>query len=444
MKLGKIILTVFLIGAGFVGGVGYGRWYGAKKQASKQNEPKILYYVDPMHPAYKSDKPGIAPDCGMKLEPVYAETGAQTGTRHVADHENTAETLPMGTIQISPEKQQLIGVRFATAEYTTSAEALRAVGKVAVDETRVVRVHPRVEGWIEKVYLDFMGAPVRKGEPLLTLYSPEMLASQKEYLFALKARDILQQGAIQSAVSNSSSLIEASRRRLELWNLSEPQIQEIERTHEPIHSITIYSPASGVLTTRNAFPNQRVTPETELYTITDLGRVWIMADVFETDSPRLRIGQPATVRMPYQAGGGFAAKVSYVQPQVDPQTRTIKLRLEASNPSLQLKPEMFVDVEFRLASSRQLTVPTDAVLDGGAKQTVFVDRGNGYLEPRQVQVGDRLGDRIAIVSGLQAGERIVTAANFLIDSESQLKSAVAGMSGHQHGALPQKAGPSHD
>jgi Cu(I)/Ag(I) efflux system membrane fusion protein len=165
-----------------------------------------------------------------------------------------------------------------------------------------------------------------------------------------------------------------------------------------------------------------------------------MADVFETDIPKLRIGQMATVRMPYQSGGGFTARVNYVQPQVDPQTRTIKLRLEAANPAMQLKPEMFVDVEFRLASNRQLTVPVDAVLDAGQRQTVFVDRGNGYLEPRQVQVGDRLGDRVVISAGLKAGESIVTSANFLIDSESQLKSAIAGMGGHQHGALPKVSG----
>jgi RND family efflux transporter MFP subunit len=432
MKLVKIALVIVLTGAAFAGGFGYGRWYGPRLSAERPAGPKILYWVDPMHPAYKSDKPGIAPDCGMQLVPVYDEHGAQVGTRHEPVHPESVADLPAGTIQITPEKQQLIGVRFATAEYASSAEMLRAVGKVAIDETKVVRVHPKVDGWIEKVYVDFIGAPVRKDDPLLTLYSPEMLASEKEYLFALKARDIMQQGAIQSAVASSNSLIEASRRRLELWDLSEPQIQEIERTGQPIHSIMINSPASGVLTSRNSFPNQRVTPETELYAITDLSRVWIMADVFEADLPKLRVGQPAIIRMPYQSGSSFAARVDYVQPQVDPQTRTVKLRLETANPKMQLRPEMFVDVEFQLTSNRQLVVPADAVLDAGSKQTVFVDRGNGYLEPRQVQVGDRMGDRIAILAGLHAGERIVTSANFLIDSESQLQSAMAGMTEHPH------------
>jgi RND family efflux transporter MFP subunit len=436
MKPGKTILTVALIGAAFLGGFGYGRWYVPRTGTNPQSERKILYYVDPMHPGYKSDRPGVAPDCGMKLEPVYADGGSPVSVPRPEDK----AALPMGTIQIALEKQQLIGVQFGQAEYTVAGETLRAVGKVVMDETRVVRVHPKVEGWIERVHVDFTGAPVRKGEPLLTLYSPEMLASEKEYLLSLKAREIMRQGAMPSAVANSDSLVEASRRRLELWDLNNPQIDELERTGKPIHSITIYSPATGFVTSRNSFPSQRVTPETELYAIADLSRVWIMADVFETDIPKLRIGQMATVRMPYQSGGGFAARVNYVQPQVDPQTRTIKLRLEAANAAMQLKPEMFVDVEFRLASNRQLTVPVDAVLDAGQRQMVFVDRGNGYLEPRQVQVGERLGERVVIVAGLQAGERIATSANFLIDSESQLKSAIAGMGGHQHGALPKDGG----
>jgi multidrug efflux pump subunit AcrA (membrane-fusion protein) len=353
-----------------------------------------------MHPAYKSDKPGIAPDCGMQLEPVY-EQPAQS-----------AAPQPPGTIQISPEKQQLIGVKFGTAEYTSSTETLRAVGKIAVDETRVVRVHPKVEGWIERVHLDYMGAPVKKGDPLLTVYSPEMLASEKEYLLALKAHDVMQDG---------DAIVAAARKRLELWDLNPKQLDDLEQTQKPVQSITIYSPADGVITSRNSFANQRITPETELYAITDLSRVWVMADLFENDIPKIRVGQTAIVKMPYAAGGDFVANVEHLIPQVDPQTRTAKVRLEASNAQMKLRPDMFVDVEFALAGAQQLTVSADAVLNSGSRQTVFIDRGNGYLEPRAVETGDQIGDRIVITSGLKAGERIVTSANFLIDSESQLK-----------------------
>ncbi len=441
MKTAKFIVAVLLVVAGFAGGLGYGRWY-AKTPPVQANTRRILYYVDPMHPAYKSDKPGIAPDCGMNLEPVYSDDPGG----HQNAQANAAIAMPAGAIQIAEDKQQMIGVQYGTVEYTSSGETFRAVGKVATDETRVVRVHSKLDGWIERVQVDFMGALVRKGDPLLTLYSPEMLASQKEYLLALKARDVMKAGAIQSAVESSGSLVEASRRRLELWDLGKAQIDEVERTGTPIRSVTIYSPAAGFITSRNSFPNQRITPETELYAISDLSRVWIMAEVFEADLAKIRIGQGATVRMPYQGGVAFGARVNYVQPQVDPQTRTIKIRLEADNPGMKLKPDMFVDVEFRTGSPRQLTVPADAVLDTGQKQTVFVDRGNGYLEPRLVETGERAGDRVVILKGLQAGDRIVTSANFLVDSESQLKAAMSGMkgAGDQPPHPPAPAAVKHD
>ncbi len=386
----RIAALAVLVGAGFVAG----RWKGEPRKA----ERKILYWQDPMHPAYKSDKPGIAPDCGMDLVPVYDEPAASSPAA--------------GTIQISPEKQQMIGVKFGTAEYTSVSETLRAVGKIAIDETRVARVHPKIEGWIEHVHVDFMGAPVKKGDPLVTVYSPEMLASQKEYLLALKAREVMQDG---------DGIVEASRKRLELWDLSASQIEELERTRKPIQSITIYSPAAGFITARNSFANQRVTPETELYAITDLSRVWVMADLFEADVSKIHLGQPAMVKMPYGTGAEFLARVDNIQPQVDPQTRTVKARLEVPNEEMKLRPDMFVDVEFTFGGSRQLTVPMDAVLNSGARQTVFIDRGNGNLEPRNVETGDQLDDRIVITRGLREGERIVTSANFLIDSESRLK-----------------------
>jgi Cu(I)/Ag(I) efflux system membrane fusion protein len=396
MKMLRVTVVVLLLGGAFA----IGRIYSP---APKTQERKVLYWVDPMHPAYKSDKPGIAPDCGMKLEPVYEEAASVA-----------AAAGPPGTVQISPEKQQMIGVKFGTAEYTSIGETLRAVGKIAIDETRVVRVHPRVEGWIEHVNVDFVGAPVKKGDALLTVYSPEMLASEKEYLLALKAHDVMQDG---------DAIVEAARKRLELWDLGGSQIAELEDTKKPIQSITIYSPAGGVITSRNSFASQRITPETELYAITDLSRVWVMADLFENDLPKIRMGQTAMVKMPYASGGDFLAHVDYLQPQVDPQTRTTKVRLDAANPAMKLRPDMFVDVEFSIGGARQLTVPVDAVLNAGSRQTVFIDRGNGYLEPRAVETGDQVGDRIVISSGLKEGERIVTSANFLIDSESQLKAA---------------------
>jgi Cu(I)/Ag(I) efflux system membrane fusion protein len=439
MKFVRLLLVLLAIAGAFLGGLLYQRQL-AKPQAQGR---RILYYVDRMHPAYTSDKPGIAPDCGMRLEPVYAEEATPAGIAPSAPAPRAAD-FPMGTIQVTPEKQQLIGVRYGMAEVTTSAGTIRAVGKVAFDETRLTRIHSKVEGWIEKVHVDFMGASVTAGQPLLTIYSPEMLASEQEFLLALKARDILSRSTIHEAMTNSESLIDASRRRLELWDLGPTQIAEIQQTGKPIHSITLYSPASGFVIARNAFPSQRVTPETELYAVADLSRIWIMADVYEADLDKIHTGQSAMVSLPNRAGRAFAATVNYIQPQVDPATRTLKIRLEAANPGQNLKPDMFVDVDFRIGSPARVTVPVDAVLDAGLRKTVFVDLGDGYLEPRAVETGDRFADRVEIVKGLRPGERIVTSGTFLIDSESQLSSAAKGMAGHQHGTPPAEKERQHD
>jgi Cu(I)/Ag(I) efflux system membrane fusion protein len=449
MKLLKILLVLALLAATFAGGY-------VLRATRHPGQPgrRVLYWVDPMHPQYKSDKPGIAPDCGMQLEPVYADEVVQGGAslsaprrvlyyrdpkdpKYTADKPglnpetgNTLEPvyaseplqgaaarspLPPGTIRVSPERQQVIGVRFATVEVGGASRTIRTVGKVAVDETRVGHVHTRIEGWIEKVFVDFTGDVVKKGEPMLTIYSPEMLASEEELLLAERAKDVM------------PSLVAAAKRRLQLWQLSEADIEQVLRTGQPIRSITVHAPMSGFITERNAFPNQKVTPDSDLYTITDLNRVWIMADVFESDITSIRAGDAAQIVFENGGAPPIAARVNYIQPQVDPTTRTLKVRLDANNPGTLMKPEMFVNVAFGIATTPQLTVPAEAVLDTGERQTVFVDLGGGYLEPRPVVVGERFGDRVSIIRGLAAGERVVASGVFLIDSESQLKAAASGM-----------------
>jgi RND family efflux transporter MFP subunit len=310
------------------------------------------------------------------------------------------------------------------------------VGKVTYDETRVAHVHTRIEGWIEKVFVDFTGDIVKQDDPMVTIYSPEMLASQQELLLAGRARDLMRDNPLASAAEHGESLFQAAKRRLELWQLSEDQIQQVLATGEPIRSITLRAPTGGFVTERNAFANQKVTPDTDLYTITDLSRIWIMADVFESDITSIRVGDAAYVMFPNGGAPSLAAKVTYIQPQVDPMTRTLKVRLDADNPGLRMKPDMFVNVEFGVVSANQIVVPAAAVLDTGDRQTVFVDLGNGYLEPRQVVVGDRFGDRVAITRGLSAGERVVSSGTFLVDSESRLTAAASGMgepkSEHRH------------
>jgi Cu(I)/Ag(I) efflux system membrane fusion protein len=417
MKTFRIVLIALLILAALAGWYGYGRWYGprAVQKPVPQQERKILYYHCPMHPNYHSDKPGDCPICGMRLEPVYA-TGVSASSSE--------------QILISPERQQLIGMRFGQAAIETASRTLRANGKVEMDETRIVRIHPKVDGWIEDVEADFTGKFVRRGQPLVTIYSPELLASQQEYLLALKAKDVLKRSTVPGVASDNTSLVEAARRRLELWDLTAAQIQDIERTGKPARTVTLYSPSSGYIIARNAYPSQRVTPETELYSVADLSQVWVMADVFEYEASSIRPGQAAAVTPAYELGRPLAARVSYIQPSLDPATRTLRVRLELSNPGLLLKPEMFVNVEFRLSAPPSLFVPGEAVLNSGLRKTVFVDQGSGRLEPREVETGREFGDKVEILKGLAAGERIVTSGTFLVDSESQLSAAAYGA--HQH------------
>jgi len=386
----------------------------AAADQSKPAEPKILYYQDPMHPWYHSDKPGIAPDCGMKLVPVYASEAA-------------GPSLAPGSVEISPARQQLMGVTTAKAEYRALDKTLRTVGQVAMDETRLVNVHVKVNGWIQKVFVDSTWQQVKKGEPLFTLYSPDLLATEQEYLLALRARDSLAQSTFPEVARGGATLLEATRRRLELWDLTDGQIHQLELEGKPQHDITFYAPADGYVLERKAYPNQYVTPEMEIYKLVDLSTIWVQGDIYESEAPDVSLGEQAVLTSEALPNVAMRGRLSFIYPDVKPDTRTLTVRMEFPNPALRLKPGMFVNVELHRGLGRRLTVPVDAVLDSGEHQRVFVDRGNGVFEPREVKVGARAGDYAVILSGLRTGERVATRANFLIDSESNLRESMAGM-----------------
>lgn len=409
------ILVPLLIAAGFVGGYGYGRWYGKAPSAAK-GERKVLYWVDPMHPWYKSDQPGIAPDCNMKLVPVYEGDASA----------KSEASLPAGAVQVNLEKQQLMGVETGTAEYSDASHTIRAAAKVALDETRIAKVQSKIEGWIDQVAVDFTGKLVKKGQPLLTIYSPEALATQQEYLLALKAQQTMHDNPVHEMATSAGNLLESARRRLELWDISDEQLDGIRKTGKPLKNLTLYSPIGGFVVERNAYPQQRVTPETVLYTVADLSTVWVIADVFEHEAANVHLGQGATLTLGYLPGRTFSGHVSYILPQVDPATRTLKLRIQFDNPSYVLKPEMYGEVELHSGGRRTLTVPQQAILDSGTRQTVYVDRGNGIFEPREVRAGERMDGRVEILNGLAAGERIVTSGSFLLDSDTRMQTAQAG------------------
>lgn len=385
----------------------------AEDQANA-GEGKILYYQDPMHPWYRSDKPGIAPDCGMKLVPIYASSVP-------------AAALPPGGVEISAARQQQMGVVTARAEYRNIDRSLQATAQVAIDESRQVSVHVRTAGWIEKVFVDYTFQYVTQGDPLFTFYSPDLFAAEQEYLLALKAERELGSSTIQDVALGGKDLLDAAQGRLELLGLTEDQIGELEKSGKAPREITFYSPAAGHVVERKALPSQYITPDMELYKLSDHAAVWVLAEVFEQDTPFIELGQQATLTSESLPGRRLTGRVTFIPPHVMEETRTMQVRLEFPNAKDELKPGMFVTVDLHRALGRRLTVPVDAVLDSGTQQRVFVDRGKGVFEPRTVTVGGRSGDYTVILSGLRAGEQVVTRANFLIDSESNLRESAEGM-----------------
>ncbi|MBI4750839.1 MAG: efflux RND transporter periplasmic adaptor subunit [Acidobacteria bacterium] len=381
-------------------------------------ERKILYWQDPMNPSNRSDKPGKAPD-GMDLVPVYAQDG-------------TSPEMPPGTVKINPAKQQLIGVTYDEVTSSALGHTIRAVGRVAYDETKITHVHTKIDGWIEQIYVDFTGKLITKGQPLVSLYSPDLVSTQQEYLLALKARKHLGDSPYPEIAASTNALVEASRKRLQLWDIPEADIKQIEARGEPLKSLMIYAPNDGFILTKNAFEQQKVTPEMELYTLADLSRIWVLADIYEYEIPSIKLGQSATVTFSAFPGETFRGKVNYIYPQLDNLTRTLKVRIEFQNPHFKLKPDMYANVELEVGYGTQLSIPEEAVLDSGSEQTVFVALDGGYFEPRSVRLGTNVAGRYIVLSGLKVGERIVTSGNFLIDSESRLKSALQGMAGSGH------------
>ena len=324
----------------------------------------------------------------------------------------------------------MMGVTSAPAEYRTIDRVIRTTGQVAIDETRISSVSTKVSGWVQKVFVDSTFQHVTKGEPLFTVYSPDLLAAEQEYLLALKARKTLGQSSLAEVSAGGASLLEAARMKLSLLDVTPDQIHDLETTGKPQREITIYSPAIGHVLERKVFPNQYVTPETELYKIVDHSSMWIYAEVYESDIPYVSEGQEAVVTAEAFPGQRLTGRVSFVEPHMMEETRTERVRMEFPNPDLKLEPGMFVNVELHRGLGRRLTVPVDAVLDSGTHQRVFIDRGKGVFEPRTVTVGARSGDYAVILSGLRAGEHVVTRANFLIDSESNLRESAGGDANH--------------
>ncbi len=372
---------------------------------------QVVAWIDPMYAQgpphlYKVKHPGTAPDCGMTLIPLYAD-------RSQAPSAGTPPNRVPGyaDVTISPERQQLIGVRLATAEKRDLSRKTRSTARIAIDERRVTQVHSRIDGFISTLYVNVTGQLVRRGDPLLTLFSPELLATQQELVLAGKDKSEL-----------GRTLAQAARARLGLWDMQAEDIDKVVKSGEPVHDVVVRSPVSGTVMVKNLVAGAHITPQDTLFEIADLTQVWALADIYESELPYVHVGSSAEVAV---AGKTFRGRVTFVGPVVEIPTRTAKVRIEIDNSRGVFKPDMYADVVLQERIGNVVSVPDGAVMQTGTRAVVLVAHGQGRFEPRQIETGVKAGGFYEVRSGLQPGESVVAQANFLIDSESQLKAALS-------------------
>ena len=457
-RFGPMALIAVLVGGVAAGAGGFyalsrGLDHGSAAVEGGEATKKSLYQC-PMHPSITADHPSDCPICGMKLVEVKA---GGTGERAIAFYRSPMDAkqtspaprkdemgmdyLPvyedelkgggstvegLATVQIDPARQQLIGLRTAPASVGPVGGAWRTVGRVAIDETRVRHVNVKVEGFVERIYVDFVGKPVRKGEPLFAFYSPELLSLQNEYLLAVKLRSELGTGVL---AGSGDDLVQSARERLELWDVPDSVLEELARTGKPKKALTLVSPISGVVTKKDVVQGHKLAAGDMPYEITDLSEVWVLADIYESDLAKTKVGMPATLSLDAFPNQVFTGSVAFIDPILDPKTRTAKVRLAFANPRGELRPEMFGEVTLRSLAREGLRIPADAVIDSGTKKVVFVSLGDGKFQPRELELGATDGDQVEVVSGLEPGDQVVVRANFLVDSESRLKASLAAIGG---------------
>src|SRR2546427_5456579 len=369
---------------------------------------------------------GVADMPGMKSMEMGAKQGMgnmkDTGAKSMQGMEGMKGMQP-GAIAIPAATRQLIGVRTAPVSYAPLAQEIRAVGTVEYDERKLTKVNLRVSGWIEQVFINAIGQSVRAGQPMLTLYSPDLLATQDEYLLALKAQAQLEGSPLAEARQDAAALVASARERLRLWNLNDEQIAAVERRGKAERVLTVYAPSSGIVLKRQALPGNYVEPGTTLYELADLSTVWIHGDIYGSEITAVRLNQSAEVTFEAYPGETFRGKVAYIYPYLNEATRTVRVRMEFANPHLKLKPGMYGNVMLHVDAGRRLVVPKEAVLDSGLRQLVFLDLGQGVYQPYPVKLGRRSQEYVEVLEGIKEGDRVVTSANFMLDAESKLASA---------------------
>lgn len=397
----------------------------------------VLYQSGAFHRQSASATKGVMSESGqvqpeaagpMPMDPKSPSAASQ---RPMAEENMQA---PLTPVQLTPERMQSIGVKTGTVEYKQVSNDIRATGNVDIDERLVSFVQVRFSGYIRKVFANATYQYVHTGEPLFTVYSPDLVATQQEFLLARHNEHTLGSSTVDGVALGAETLATAAEQRLEQWDVPQSELNKLKLGGKPIVDLTINSPVSGYITERTALPNMYVEPSTRLYTIADLSRVWVYAQVFQADVGRLKPGDTAETTVDSYPGRRFVGRIEQVLPQVDLATRTVRVRLAIANPGLKLKPGMFVNVALKTGMGRALVIPASAVLQSGTRQLVFLDQGGGNLQPQEVSVGQRVGDDFIVLKGLKEHQSVVTSANFLIDSESQLQAAAGSFTPPPPGA----------
>lgn len=408
----SFVLMLLAAGAGF--------WFATwQTQQQLDNSPKTvkkpLFYRNPMNPEITSPTPA-KDEMGMSYIPVYSETDKPEVT---------------GTVTLDHATADYIGVKSEPAQRTTLSHIIHTVGRVAFDEERMVHVHPKIEGWIEHMFIDKTGQWVKQNDVLLSIYSPQLVASQQEYILALNNRKALSKSPIESIRQGAKDLVKSSHSRLQLLDVPDHQIRQLAKTQKIMKSLHLHSPADGIVIKIGAREGQFITPSTELYMIADLSQVWVYADIYEYELPWVKQGDTVEMRLAGIPGRVFKGSLDYVYPYAEAKTRTIKVRLAFDNPELQLKPDMFTEITIH--SSKQvnaIVIPEQAIIRSGIRNQVFVVKDQGKYEPRLVTLGLASNGKVAIKEGIKEGESVVTSAQFLIDSESKLREATDKMMTH--------------
>ena len=420
MKKIVIVIGAFgLLGAGYLAGA-----RGATAPAIPGSEPaaaaakverKIAFYRSPMDPTIHADRP-TQDSMGMDFIRVYQDEVEVPASKV----EGRAAVI------IPADRRHLLGVQSQVLKRSAQMRVIRTVGRIVPDERLLHHIHTKYDGFIEHVYVDFIGKFVKRGEPLLSIYSPDLFATQQEYLLALKgARDLSRNQG--DAATRSGALVDAVRQRLLLWDVRPEEIATLEREGVARREVDLYSDESGYVLAKQALHGMRVTPADALFDIADLSRVWVQADVYEADLSAIRLGMAAVIETPSAPGRLLRGPVTFISPTVEPSTRTTKVRIEIGNPGGLLKPDMFADVSLNIDLGSALLIPEGAIIDAGERKLAFVDLGEGRYEPREVTLGAKAESGFVVISGVTEGEKVVTAANFLIDSESSLRAAVQSM-----------------